>query len=178
MLTASAALAQDPPAPRWNVADGSVLTFTAVQQDAEFEGRFESFDAAIEFAADALSSSAFDVTVDIASVNTDYDDRDETLRGPEFFDAERWPQGRFEASRFESLGGDAYEAVGELTLRDQTRPLTVPFTFTPRGTAAELTGEVVISRLEFGIGQGEWTDTTWVGDEVTVRFRLNLERRD
>jgi polyisoprenoid-binding protein YceI len=35
---------------------------------------------------------------------------------------------------------------------------------------------VVISRLEFGIGQGEWADTTYVGDEVIVRFHLDLQR--
>lgn len=171
-----AAQAQDSAAPLWQTGAASTLSFIGVQQGAELEGRFESFDAQIRFAPEAPAAGRFEVIVAIASIDTDYDDRDEALRGPEFFDVERWPEGRFVAERFTSAGGDAYEAEGELTLRDRTLPLTVPFTFSAEGTDATLAGEVAISRLEFGIGQGEWTDTTYVGDEVIVRFHLDLQR--
>jgi len=163
-------------APTWMVADGSTLTFVAIQQGAPFEGRFDSFNADIAFAPDALESSRIVVTVVLGSVNTQYAERDDVLRMPEFFHVELWPQARFEAATFRSLGGDAYTAVGTLTIRDQTYPLEAPFEFQGANAAATLAGEVVISRLRFGIGQGEWADTTWIGANVTVRFALNLKR--
>ena len=173
-LLTAVAHAQAPP--RWIVMDDSTLTFIAIQQRAAFEGRFEKFQAVIEFAADQLATSHFLVTVDTGSVNTDYADRDEVLRDAPFFDVMRWPEARFEARSFRALGGDAYEASGELTLRDQSHPLVVPFSFVTDGEHAQLTGEVVVPRLRFGIGQGEWADTTWIGPDVTVRFTLDLLR--
>jgi polyisoprenoid-binding protein YceI len=161
-------------AERWQLGADSRLSFEAIQQGAAFEGRFEIFEADIEFAADDLANSHWRVTVDTGSVNTDYADRDEVLRDAPFFNVMRWPEARFEADAFRALGGDAYEASGNLTLRDQTHPLTFQFTFVGDGASATLEGEVVVARLEFGIGQGEWSDTTWIGPDVTVRFDVRL----
>ena len=74
------------------------------------------------------------------------------------------------------MGGDAQEASGELTLRAQSNPLVVPFSFVTDGKNARLTGEVVVPRLRFGVGQGEWADTIWIGPNVEVRFTLSLLR--
>ncbi len=66
-----------------------------------------------------------------------------------------------------------------LTLRDVTRDVTLSFTFEPAadsGTAV-LEGGTTVRRLDFGVGQGEWRDTRWVGDEVTIRFSLFLRRK-
>jgi polyisoprenoid-binding protein YceI len=68
--------------------------------------------------------------------------------------------------------------VGKLTVRDVTRDLRVPFTFTASNDggriAGSMTGQVIIKRLDFGVGQGEWKSTEWVGDEVAVSFALRL----
>lgn len=160
-------------APQWHISDGS-LTFVAIQQGAAFEGSFERFSVDFRFAPDELETSYLLVTVDLGSVDTRYGERDELLRAPEFFNVMQWPRGRFEARSFRSLGGNVFEASGELTLRDQSHPLVVPFEFRDDGASARLTGEVVVSRLRFGIGQGEWADTTWIGGDVTVKFDLSL----
>lgn len=165
-------------AEHWLPAPDSRLTFEAVQQGAAFQGRFETFAADIAFSPDDLAMSRWEVTVDTGSVNTDYADRDEVLRDAPFFNVMRWPEARFEAGDFRSLGGDRYEAVGRLTLRDQTRPLVFRFTFVRNGSAAQLAGEVVVSRLDFGVGQDEWADTTWIGPDVTVRFDVPLSLAD
>jgi len=73
-------------------------------------------------------------------------------------------------------GAGKFEARGRLTIRDVTRDVLLPFTFTPAadGQHATLAGGTTIRRLDFGVGQGEWTDTTWVGNEVKIRFELRL----
>lgn len=162
--------------PHWIVGKDSSLTFIAIQQSAAFEGRFEEFEVEFQFAADRLATSHLLVTVNTGSVNTDYVERDEVLRDPAFFDVMRWPDARFEARTFRAVGADTYEAAGTLTLRDETHALVVPFSFVADGEHARLSGEVVVPRLSFGIGQGEWADTTWIGPDVRVRFSLNLLR--
>ena len=61
-----------------------------------------------------------------------------------------------------------------------TRDVLLPFSFTPAadGHHATLAGATTIRRLDFGVGQGEWTDTTWVGNEVKIRFELRLASPD
>ena len=72
----------------------------------------------------------------------------------------------------------ARAARGRLTVKGVTRDL--PVTFRVKGPAdgrsAPLTGEATIRRLDFGIGQGEWQDTKWLGNDVRVRFDIVLRK--
>ena len=52
--------------------------------------------------------------------------------------------------------GDAYEAVGTLTLRGVTKALTLPFTLELNETSAHAKGHAELIRSTFGIGQGPW----------------------
>jgi len=70
------------------------------------------------------------------------------------------------------------DATGKLTLRNVTHEIHLPFTFklAADGKSAVLVGGTAVHRLDFGVGQGEWSDTKWVGDEVRIRFELTLRR--
>jgi polyisoprenoid-binding protein YceI len=58
-----------------------------------------------------------------------------------------------------------------------TRDVRLRFTFKPGadGRTAVLAGGTTVQRLDYGVGQGEWTDTQWVGNEVRIRFELHLK---
>jgi polyisoprenoid-binding protein YceI len=158
-------------------ASSSRLTFVATQAGGEFEGRFARFTPAIVFDATDLAHSRFSVDVDTGSAETGTSERDNILKGKDFFDTGRWPRAHFEAAAFRSTGPAAFEATGTLTLRDVTRAVRLPFTFRSSGDgrSAVLAGETSVQRLDFGVGQGEWRDTQWVGNEVRIRFELNLK---
>lgn len=171
----AAASRQPAPAPAaaWRAdASRGALTFRATQAGAEFEGRFTRFVAQLEFTPGDRPAGRFDVAIATGSVDTAERERDDLLRSAEFFDAARVPEARYLATAFARVEGDTYEARGRLTLRGVTR--TVPLRFTWSGTAAApaLTGAATLRRLEFGVGQGEWRDTSWVGDEVRIAFAL------
>jgi polyisoprenoid-binding protein YceI len=159
---------------------GSRLDFTATQAGGEFEGQFRHFDAQITFDPADLTGSRFEVDVDTASADTQEPDRDAALAGPDFFAHDRWPQARYVATRFTVAAPGRYLAKGPLTIRDATRDVPVTFSFRPApdGRSAILDGEATIQRLDFGVGEGEWRDTKWVGNEVRIRFHLVLHRRD
>lgn len=164
-------------APSWTVDPASSrLGFRATQAGAEFEGRFTRFGADIRFDEQDLASSRFEVEVRTGSADTGEARRDGILTGPEFFWSERYPVATFEALDF-SVSDTDYLARGTLTLRGVSRPVEVRFRFerTPEG-GARLTGRATLRRLEFGVGQGEWASTEWVGDEVGVGFDLGLSR--
>lgn len=160
-----------PPAWRADATRGT-LTFRATQAGAEFEGRFTRFVARLEFAPGDRPAGRFEVAIATGSVDTAERERDELLRSAEFFDAARLPEARYVATAFVRVGGDTYEARGRLTLRDVTRDVPLRFTWSGPADAPVLAGGAALRRLEFGVGQGEWRDTAWVGDEVRIAFAL------
>jgi polyisoprenoid-binding protein YceI len=154
----------------------SQLTFLAVQAGAEFEGKFDKFNADIRLEPQDLASARFDVTIDLASVNTQDSERDDTLKGPDLFHVKQYPTAHYVADKFTSRGGNKYSASGKLTLRNVTRDVPIDFTFEKQPSGAWLKGGTTIRRLDFGVGQGEWKDTETVGNEVQVRFALLLKQ--
>lgn len=161
---------------QWSMQPGSSkLDFIGIQAGAAFEGGFDKFIADIRFDPQDLAASRFDVTIDMASVNSRDSERDQIIRGKDLFDVARWPTGRYVAQKFQPAGNGRYTASGTLTLLDVTRDVPIRFSFEEGKDGAWLKGEASIERLAFGIGKGEWSDTSMVGNEVKVRFALLLK---
>jgi polyisoprenoid-binding protein YceI len=153
----------------------SKLTFVGEQAGAKFEGSFDKFSADIRFDAKDLATSRFDVKIDTASVNTQDGERDDTIKSADLFDVKRFPSAHYVAEKFTDKGGNKYSATGKLTLRNVTKDVPIEFTFENKDGGAWLKGTAKIKRLDFGVGQGEWKDTSTVGNDVQVRFALRLK---
>jgi polyisoprenoid-binding protein YceI len=178
LLAMPGALAQS-----WQVEDGSRIGFTAFQQGSPVEGRFESFTAEISFDPDDLGNSQVEVEIEVASITTGHKDRDMTLRSSAFFDVAQWPTARFASDELANESGDTYEAHGQLTIRDVTRAVVLPFELTIGADPdaadrllASAKGEVTISRLDYGLGQGDWASTKTVGEEVVIEIEIRATR--
>ena len=170
-------------APSWTVQDSSRVGFIATQGGAPVEGVFETFEAEIRFDPQALDQSRVTVTIDIASVNSESKDRDDTIRSASLFDVATWPNARFEAEGFTQNGDGGYEAAGRLTMRDVTKAVVLPFTLEvtpdsdrPGQLRAAAKGKLTVQRLDYGIGQGLWTDTSVVGNEVVIFIDIQATR--
>ena len=159
----------------WNGDAGAgALLFDAIQADAKFTGRFKDYTLQFDFDPAKPAGGRLDVTVALASTDTEDAERDEILKGVEFFWTERHPQAKFHAVKFRREGM-RWRADGELTLRGVTKPAVVLFTLAEQGQQLRMKGNAKIRRLPFGVGQGEWQSTEWIGDEVEIRFDLRLK---
>lgn len=159
--------------PRQADAASGTLEFSATQADARFSGTFRQFRVVLDFDPGQPAAGRLDVTVETASIDTQDGERDEALRGPDFFAAARHPQAVYHAERF-VRAGSGWRADGQLTMRGTTRAVPVTFTLATTGDAAIMKGTASLKRLDFGLGQGEWASTEWVGDAVDIRFELKL----
>ena len=144
----------------------SRLEFTANQQGADFRGRFERFDASLSLHDDDSAANRLEATIELASVNTEYQERDEYLVGEEWFNAAEFPQALFEASGFTPDANGEFAVTAQLTLRGQTRELPMKFRF----DGTRLTGSTVMDRREFGVGMGMWADDNMVSVNVGVEI--------
>lgn len=149
------------------------LQFTAIQAGAKFTGAFKRFTVRLEFDARDPAQGKLHVTVPTASVDTADAERDEIIRSVDFFWTGEYPEAVFHAKGFERDGA-GFVARGELTIRGITQTASVRFGLKPSGKRLAMTGSSELRRLPFGIGQGEWESTEWIGDEVGVRFDLKL----
>jgi polyisoprenoid-binding protein YceI len=149
------------------------LQFTAIQAGAKFTGAFRRFQVRFDFDEAKPAAGRLEVTVETRGVDTSDADRDGILRSRDFFWCEQYPEAKFHAEKFERDGA-GWRASGELALRGVTRPVAVRFALVPGPMQLAMKGTADLRRLEFGIGQGEWSSTEWVGDEVGVLFDLKL----
>jgi polyisoprenoid-binding protein YceI len=155
----------------------STLNFGFVQAGAKNTGHFPKFTVNFSFADDNLAASKLDVSIDVSALNTDDQERDDTLRGADLFNIAKFPQAHFTATQISKSAG-GYEAAGKLSLRGVTGPQRVSFTLrsaNEQGRAVlYMTGKTLVKRLDFGVGQGDWKSTEWIDNDVNITFNLRL----
>jgi len=177
LAVAAPVLAAPAPAPVWTVdRAASRVGFSSAFDGAAFTGSFRRWDAAIRFDPANLAGSSVTASFDMTSATTGDADRDSALPTNDWFAAARFPKATFTANTFKALGGGRYQAIGDLTLRGVSRPLTLPFSLVITGDTARLNASVALSRLAFGVGQGEWANTAVVPATVTVNISLTAKR--
>jgi cytochrome b561 len=166
----------------WDIIpERSQLSFTATQQGAPFQGEFGTFGGTIRFDADQLAWSYINVTVDTSDVVTGSPDRDQYITAPAWLAANKYEQARFKSNNIVEGTEGGYLARGELTIKGQTRALDLPFTVTfmrENGQdIAKANGSFTIKRLNYDVGEGQWSDTSTVGNQITVTIDLTAQKK-
>jgi polyisoprenoid-binding protein YceI len=154
----------------------SELGFSATFEGSPAPGVFRTFTAAVRFDPDRLAESRIDVTIAVPSADMSSDDINKAIRGPDWFDVDRFPTAEFHSTQVRGSGANAYVIVGTLTVKGIAKPIEVPFHWQGEGDTATMSGEVAIDRATFKIGLGEWQSTKVIGAEVKVRFLLHLRK--
>ncbi|WP_395672191.1 cytochrome b/b6 domain-containing protein [Phenylobacterium sp.] len=154
----------------------STLGFSGQQSGQPFSGRFEGWDAQVWFDPADLAGSKAVVTIRTASARTGDATQEGSLGQAEWFDVGAFPTARFEVSEFRALGGDRFEAVGALKLKDRVTPVRLPFTFDAQDGAAKVAGTVRLDRTALGLGLLSDPGATLVSREIDVRIDI-LARR-
>jgi polyisoprenoid-binding protein YceI len=147
---------------------------------SKVKGRFADVTGTIVVAEDALASTV-EATAQAASIDTRDENRDGHLKSADFFDVEKWPDVTFRSTGIRENSGD-FVLDGDLTIRDQTRPVSFDLEF--NGVAANPMAEgrptagfsaaTEISRKDFGL---EWnvaleTGGVIVADKVTINLEI------
>ena len=156
----------------------STIQWQAFWNTSPVNGRFRTWQTDFELDPAAPEKGHIKTIITLASVDTQYPERDEALKGPDWFNTAAYPQAVFESHRITKTT-QGYVAAGKLTLGGVTLPLAFPFTFTvkpePGHTQqAFLASTFKVSRKAFHIGSGAWKDTGQIKEMVTVKINLTL----
>jgi polyisoprenoid-binding protein YceI len=155
----------------------SSVTFTIRHFLAKVPGWFAKFNGTIAVNPDDFTQNTVEATVDVASVDTNQEKRDEHLRTPDFFDTATHPAATFKSTRWVKTGSDSYDVTGQFSLHGVTKELTLQVKYlgtAPGNRGATLTGweaSATLKRSDFGIGKPERS----IGEEVALV--INIEAR-
>ena len=95
-------------------------------------GRFNKFEGSFEGPDDDFTKARGEVKVEVASLESRSDDRDNHLRSADFFDVEKYPYLTFKITGIEPIDDENFRVLGDLTVKETTRPITLDATIEGR----------------------------------------------
>lgn len=154
----------------------STLWFSGMQSGTVFTGSFSGFDAVINFDPENLAATNVVVTIDMNSAKTDEAESTDALPGKEWFYVKKYPVAKFKATDFKHLGGNKYEAKGNLTIRDIAKEIVLPFTLNIEDGHANMDATLTLNRTAFKIGSGMWAGEDWVEHDIAVNIHIEAAK--
>lgn len=144
-------------------------------------GKFTAFSCELESKKNSFEGAKVDAKVEVGSVSTENLTRDKHLKEDDFFNAKQYPQMTFVSESFKKTADDQYEVTGTLTIRDVSKKITFPATYSGMINMGDKTisgfkASFTINRFDFKL---KWDDTLdtgslVVGEDVDVRLNLEL----
>lgn len=156
----------------WQVQEGTIA-LRVTQFGSEVEGRFNDWTAAISFDDAQPTGVVGDVTATISIPSLTLGSVTKQALGADFFAAESFPTATFSGDIRHA--SDGYEALGTLTIKDRSVPLTLPFLLSIRDDTAEMRADVTLDRRDFGIGDNMPKEDS-LAFAVDVAIRLTASR--
>jgi polyisoprenoid-binding protein YceI len=132
------------------------------------KGNFTGMKGDFNFNESDVSNSSFDICIESNTLNTNNEKRDTHLHSADFFDVDKYNTICYKSSSV-SQTTNGYQTTGELTIRDVTKTVTIPFTF--KNNTFE--GQIEIIRLNYNIGEDYGTFRVGETAEVTIVCKVN-----
>lgn len=149
---------------------------------SKVRGGFNEWSGTVNFDPENPTNTTVDVTVQLTSVTTGEQQRDDHLRSPDFFDVATYPEMRFKSTKVEQDDVDEGLLYGELTIRGITKPVVLDVEYagqakSPWGsTSAGFSASASINRKDWGLTWNQALETggVLVGEKINISIELEL----
>jgi polyisoprenoid-binding protein YceI len=152
----------------------SQIAFSIKEMGVTVDGRFTKWSADIAFDPKKPETGKVALTIETASATLDSPETDSEIPKPTWFNVAKYPQATFTSTAIRPKGAGHFDVAGKLSIKGTTKDVTVPIAVAQAGGVTTATGQLPIKRTEFKIGEGEWTDTSQLADDVLVKFKIVL----
>lgn len=153
---------------------------------ATVRGHFNDYSATVVFDSRSPETARVDVEIEVASVDTGNEQRNNHLKSADFFDAEHYPHITFKSKKLQPVSDDRWKMTGDLTIRGTTKEIVLDmegFTevikdpwgnFRVGGTAT-----ATLNRFDYGLHWNAAIETGGlvVGDKITIALDVELMRK-
>jgi polyisoprenoid-binding protein YceI len=154
--------------------EGSSVRF-AVKASVSIEGTFDEWEATITYPSRDVEAGVLDIKIQADSVNTGSGMKNDKLKGKDFFNVKEDPYITFHSTKFTQTGPTTVEVQGNFTIRGVSKPETLLFSVTGKGTGVgEVRGTMAFDRKQFGMNSG--IPFIKIADRVEVSVDLQGKR--
>lgn len=146
------------------------------------KGHFHDFDGHVKWDGKNFDKAQVEAIIQIASIDTENEDRDKHLKSDDFFNAEKFPVMKFQSKSVSKVKDNKFTMVGDLTIRDVTREVTLDCEF--HGTVNDPWGNMrtgfsaaaTINRQDFDVRfDNKLADGSLVvGNDVSIVLEIEL----
>lgn len=130
----------------------SKVSFVIKNMGISVNGTLSGLKGKMQFDPQNLAASAFDVAVDVNTINTNNNKRNDHLKTDDFFDVAKYPAIRIATTQIVSKGGNNYKAIANLTIKNVTKKIGFDFVAISTGSGYRFTSSFTINRRDFGVG--------------------------
>jgi len=155
----------------WKLGNAAV-TFRIKHAGLTVNGSLSGAETAIEFDAANPAQSTIVASVAAATIESGIALRNKHLRKEQYLHVDKYPRITMRSLKIEKTVNDSYTGDFALTIKEITKKIKVPFTFTEKGDSGEIKGEFSINRLDYGVGESNWL----MDNEVVISIQLNVTR--
>lgn len=134
-------------------------------------GTIAGLKGAIKWDDANTAACSFNVSVDVNTLNTGIDGRDNHLKKEEFFNVAKYPQITFVSTAISKATNGTYQVAGNLTIKGITKLVTIPFTVKMENGVHVFDGEFELNRRDYGVGGSSIT----MSDEVKVKLNVQAK---
>ncbi|MFY7940214.1 MAG: YceI family protein [Burkholderiaceae bacterium] len=156
------------------VPTGSEISFTTRQMGVPVEGKFGKFSANISLDPKAPQTGSVGFSIDTGSARFGSAELDAEVPKATWLNVAKFPQASFQSNAIKATGPGKFEVTGKLNIKGSVRDVVVPVQLTQTAGNSTATGSFTIKRLEFKVGEAEWTDTSLLANDVNIKFKLQL----
>lgn len=150
----------------------SKITFQIKNLGINTGGSIAGLQTSILFDPAHLNTSIIEAIADVNTINTDNDTRDEHLKSDSYFDAAKYPRITIKSVSIKHKSGNNYTGTFNLTIKDKTNPVEIPFTYTETGNNAVFKGSLKIKRTDYGVGD----KSLIMSNDVTVLIEVDTTK--
>ena len=152
----------------------SQITFAIKEMGVPVEGKFGQWTADIAFDPKKPESGKVAFTIVTGSASFGVPETDVEVPKAAWFNVAKFPNATFASTSIKAKGGGKFDVAGKLSVKGTTKDVVVPIALAQAGPTTTATGTFAIKRNDYKIGEGEWTDTSTVADDVQVKFKIAL----
>ncbi|TDX01253.1 polyisoprenoid-binding protein YceI [Dinghuibacter silviterrae] len=152
----------------WAIAPGYSVKWSTTGDAA---GIFKGLAGTIHFDEANLNTASFNVSIDVASLNTGNGLMNTHAKSAEWLDATKYPKISFVSAKVVKAGA-GYQAIGNLTMHGATKPLTLPFTFQHTGSGGLFHATFTVNRTQFGVGKPGDVD-----DNISIELSVPVTKQ-
>lgn len=149
----------------------SEVKATFKQFNVPVTGSFKKLAGDVQFDPAKPSETKATLTVDTASYDLGDAQYNKEVAGKDWFDSKNHPKATFVITGVTGTGANL-QATGDLTIRGTKKPIKFPLKMQTAAGKHTFTGKTQIKRLDYKVGQGDWSDTALVDDEIVIDFKM------